>query len=667
MLAGLLLSIAGSASAADDGTASPVLDESGQVSIVKVEGEALKTRQSAVSTDSSSLPAQVTVMDETDVARLNVQNNADLFRKTPGVQSFGFGQGDIGHPFVMRGFSSDHGSATAVYIDGVPQNLPSSAVGAHGMAEYGWLTPDMIERIEVIKGPVSALYGDQALAGAINIVTRSRGQSGVSLGAGRFGMRKVGATYGGQFGRVRAFAVAEEYRTDGYRARSGLERSNLFLRLSMPLGQGELSLQGSYNRGDWDAPGYLAYADLVAGLVDPRSALYPDGGRNKRQGLVLSYRPDGEAGLSLSAYANSIERTRFASFAPAGLQTETADRRDVSGARALYTWLPGERVAITAGAELRHDEGQAGAFRTAGQRRTGLVLRDYDLDLDALSVFAQAQVKVGDSLKLTGGLRHDRFDQAIGNRAFPSKSGSGGSSITTPRAGLVYSPLPGLDLYANIGTGFRSAAATELSPSLAAGRANFDLALPTIRSRDIGANLRLGSLSIGASAYRSLLEKEIRELTPGSGIYASVGDTERHGAELNARFRFHTGLAVFGSYSRVKARIRNPAVAGQDKVTGNPDKLISAGAEYTHALANGQLVVDAYLQRVGHKPYYVGQSERSTPLYDVYNLRMSVEQGRSTYTIYAILQPREFASDQAGATINPKPGTDLGLAYRYTF
>jgi outer membrane receptor protein involved in Fe transport len=662
-----LLSAVSSVSAADSAVVAPLASEDQRMSTVTIEGEAIRKRQSAVSTSSESLPAQVTVMDEADVKRLNVQNNADLFRKTPGVQSFSFGQGDIGNPFVMRGFSSDHGSATAVYIDGVPQNLPSSSVGAHGMAEYGWLTPDMIERIEVIKGPVSALYGDQALAGAVNIVTKSRGQSSVSLGAGRFGLRKLGATYGGQFDKISAFAVAEEYRSNGYRNNSASERSNLFLRLSMPLGQGELSIQGSYNRGNWDAPGYLSYDALVAGLVDPRTSLYPDGGRNKRQGMVLNYRSGTEAGLALSAYANSIERSRFASFAPAGLQTQTFDQRDVAGARALYTWLLGGRATITAGAELRHDEGQAGAFRTVRQRRTGPVLRDYALDMDAVSIFAQGQVKVSDTIKLVGGLRHDRFDQAIENRAFPSNSGSGTSSITTPRAGAIYSPVPNLDLYANIGTGFRSAAATELSPSLAAGRSNFDLALPTIRSRDIGANARFGSLSIGASAYHSSLEKEIREVTPGSGIYASVGDTERRGAELNARFSFGSGAAVFGSYSRVKARIRNPVVAGQDKVTGNPDKLIMAGAEYTHALADGLLVFDAYLQRVGHKPYYVGNLERSTPLYDIYNLRMTIEQGRSSYSLYAIFQPRDFASDQAGATINPKPGTDVGLAYRYTF
>jgi hypothetical protein len=58
----------------------------------------------------------------------------------------------------MQGFLSlTHGADVAVYNDGVPQNVPSSAIN-HGMDDLSWLTPDMIERIEVIKGPFSALY-----------------------------------------------------------------------------------------------------------------------------------------------------------------------------------------------------------------------------------------------------------------------------------------------------------------------------------------------------------------------------------------------------------------------------------------------------------------------------------------------------------------------------
>lgn len=634
---------------------------------VTAEGGVFKKSQGSVSTRSETLPTQVTVIDDEDIRHLNVQNNADLFRKTPGVQAYSFGQGDLGNPFIMRGFSSDHGSSTAVYIDGVPQNLPSSSIGANGMAEYGWLTADMIERIEVIKGPVSALYGDQALAGAINIITKTTAKSSVAVTAGRYGTGQINGTYSGLHNGIKVFAVAEGYHTDGYRDRSNYDRGNAFLKLTMPVTGGELSLRATYYNSDWNAPGYLVFDRLVAGLVSPKTSPYRDGGDGKRQSLVLNYRPTTEAGLVATVYADRIERTRFASFAPSGTQSETRDQRDVFGARALYNWVIGTTAVITTGAELRHDNGDAGAFRTVDQQRTGLVLRDYGLRIDAYSVFAQAQVKVAEPLKLIGGLRYDRFKQEIDNRPFPANSGSGSQSITTPRIGLVYTPVSNIDLYANIGTGFRSAAATELSPPLATGRANFDLDLPKIRSRDAGINARFGALTLSGSVYHSDLEKEIRETVPGSGIYASIGDTERNGYELSSRYQFGNALALFGSYSRVNARVKNPAVAGQDRVTGNPDKLITAGVEYGLPLRTGKLSLDTYFQRVGEKPYYVGNAERASLLYDVYNARVSYEQDHSTYTVYGIFQPREFASDSSGANINPKPKTDIGVTYRYTF
>ena len=82
----------------------------------------------------------------------------------------------------IRGFSSDHSTDGALYIDGVPNNEPVNG-HAEGYNDFNLLFPQIITGVDVIKGPTSALYGNFAFGGAINVRTLNRYQ-GFDLGAG---------------------------------------------------------------------------------------------------------------------------------------------------------------------------------------------------------------------------------------------------------------------------------------------------------------------------------------------------------------------------------------------------------------------------------------------------------------------------------------------------
>jgi len=132
------------------------------------------------------LPGTVTTITAADIATLAVGRDiSNIFQRVPGVVANNIDQGDTGNGFRMRGFATQgtHGADTAISVDGVPQNIPSSQGGAgHGPVFLEWLTADMIATVDVIKGPVSALYGDQNRAGAIAIETREGG-AGTPSGA----------------------------------------------------------------------------------------------------------------------------------------------------------------------------------------------------------------------------------------------------------------------------------------------------------------------------------------------------------------------------------------------------------------------------------------------------------------------------------------------------
>lgn len=656
-----------------------------QLEAIRVTGTA-ETPKRSVSLDAEALPAAVTVIGRKDIERTNVgRDYTDLLRRVPGVNAYSFGQGDIGSPIKMRGFTGTgaHGGDVAIYIDGVPQNFPSANQGGPGMSDLSWLTPDMIERIEVVKGPFSALYGDQNRAGAINIVTRDQGDSSLGLSAGSYGSGRGTAVYSGGQEGVRLFAVADLYRTDGYRDNSGEARGNLFVKASMQAGEGLWALRGSYYKSDWDAPGYLSYTALVNETVRPRDRdpnAPPLFGHAERYGLVLTRKPaSGDAGWHGTAFVEHYEKQRAnpAGGNPDGYNVQNDDRA-VFGGRALYHAEFGSRGALTTGAELRADRGTGLNQRWDTPSGAGPNLNNHwDLDLLTYGVFAQAQWQAFDQLKLVGGLRVDAFDYRIDNLKRPAASMDYDASVTTPRAGVVWSPTKSIDVYANVGQGFRSPAERELSPPGplgppgAAGGTSFpDLKPPKVKSRDVGFQARPGTQwTIAAAAYHTVNKDEIRETTPGSGVFAGVGDTTRNGWEADVRFDASEAWSVYASYGRVKGRINTPVNAGQDLIAGLPEHTYRVGAEFTASAAGGLLRVNADVFQLSGAPYYVGTSP--VPLfsrvYTRYDLRASLEKGRVRYAVYGVFQPRAYSGEQAGSTVDPRPRADVGVALAYTF
>lgn len=656
-----------------------------QLSEIRISERADKPKGS-VTLEAAALPAAVTTIGRAEIERTNVGGDyTDLLRRVPGINAYSFGQGDIGSPVKMRGFTGTgaHGGDVAIYVDGVPQNFPSASQGGPGMSDLSWLTVDMIERIEVVKGPFSALYGDQNRAGAINIVTRSGGDSSVGASLGSYGEKRANLVHAGAQGELRTFVTAEIYDTDGYRDNSSATRGNLFAKTSLRTGDAVWALRGHYYKSDWDAPGYLSYASLLNGTVKPRDR-DPNGpplwGEAERFGLVLTRVPaQGEDGLHATAYAEHYDKSRANPVGgnPNALNVQN-DHRWLAGGRALYNLSFSPRAALVVGGELRSDQGTGINRRwdtAAGPGNN--YTSNWDLDLVAYGLFAQGQYSPLESLKLIGGLRVDAFDYHIDNRKRPAASLDYDKSVATPRLGVVWSPARTLDFFANVGEGFRAPAERELSPGGApgplgaAGGAAFpELKPPKVKSRDVGFNAVLGQhWKLSAARYHTLNQNEIRETAPGSGVYAGIGDTTRDGWEIDATFFATNALSFYGSVGKVKGRVENPPNPGQKLISGQPEDTHRLGFEYTGALAGWDVFVNGDAFHISGAPYYTGANPlpRFSRAYTRYDLRVSFERGRTRYTVYGTFQPREYASEQAGATVDPRPRTDLGVAVLYKF
>lgn len=597
---------------------------------ITVEAERSIEDKAKVSIKAEALPSQVQIITKEDIERLDARDFYDIFRKTPGIQPAPYGQGEVGAPFQIRGHGRAHGQNVAIFIDGVPQNYPSVAQGGNGMSDVSWLTPELIERIEIIKGPFSALYGNFALGGVVNIITKRKDASpSVSVSGGSFGTYRALGLISKETWQPTPLVSFEYYSTDGYRDNSGYRKMLVFPKITLPILDGNLSARLSYYKSDWRAPGYLRVNEVKDGTVSRKSAINPtDNGEHEKYTLAINYTPrSGEKGLYMDAYIEGYEKHRIATFRGSP-QTEQEDDRGIYGGKIYYNLMPTDHLAVTPGVEIRYDSGDARVYPTTNGQRTGNPRSDWGIKQLNLSAFLQAQAKVIEQLKLVGGVRYDYFNIDVQNRLITvpaDYSGKADMGIFTPRIGLIVTPFKNLNIFANKGMGLRSPAASEMSPNTPARAKNFDLKPAKVHSWDVGFNTTLfEKLYLAFSYYQTEMEKELRIV----GNDTITGDSKRNGYTVETKFYATPELALFANYSWLDAKWKDPTVAGQKqgqyKIADLPEHLISGGIEATKQTGkDSKLLLDLYYSYISSGPYYVGTetTPRKIPVSDRYTAK----------------------------------------------
>lgn len=632
---------------------------------IEVVGESVQKEKSEISIKSETLPSTVHIITGEELEKTNVRHYTDIYRKVPGMKVIYMGQGEVGDRLGTRGFWNGY----AVFIDGVPLNMPHH-MHLHGLADAAWLLPEMIERIEVIKGPFSALYGNFALGGVINIITKKADKS-PSVGAevGSYGLLQGIATISNAQWSPTPFLVYEAYTKDGYRDNSNLTRYNLFNKLTVPFWDGKLSVRANYVKREWGAAGYLSIDDVKNGLVKKKDAVNStDDGDSEYYNLVLNYSPKTEEGLHGTVYLVSEDFNRVATFPPSPQRWEH-NKRTFYGWNILYNYLPLKNLSVVVGTDGRYDDGSVRRHNT--MNRTTILATTHNWNIKELSLgfFTQAQWKPIEFLKLTGGIRYDRFDFDIENKIRPNNSGSGDTFIVSPKIGFVITPMRHFNIFANKGLGFRSPYVAEMSPNDRDYK-NMNLKPAKVDTWDIGFNtLMFDKLSFAFNYYQTDMEREIRVVGAET---INIGKSKRNGYEAEARFYATNEITLFANYAWVKARIKNPAIAGEDKVTNVPEDYITAGVEWIKNLGNKRTVsVDFYTQIYGKTPL----DASGTIWRDTFGKYFGkVQYKLSNITLYAgaVYHPKEYTSEGQFIVNNivvydPRPKWDINAGIKYHF
>ncbi len=513
-------------------------------------------------------PISATHVSELTVQQTPSENPWDLLRQTAGLEVHEQGQGPgFASNASVRGFSSDHSTDLALWVDGVPINEPVNG-HAEGYNDWSVIFPGGLQDIDVIKGPTSALFGNFALAGVVNVHTMDR-MKGTELTAtaGSFGRADAmfmsgfdhGATGGGMFG----LHVQHE---DGFRPNSGYNIGHAHARIVHDLNTA-VRIDGGvelYSSG-WDSPGYLSDSEFAArdyAVVSNPS----DGGYRRRAQERASVRVlAGEMLWRTTAYATQGQWKFFLTIPPAGgrfegsgSQTEEDDDRYGYGVTSALT-MPLPNGELTLGAEGRFDRSHYQDWFTAARARDSVAQLVFGNQLSG-ALFVQAHSDVSARLRLDAGARFD----ALYTRSLPDTSGarsvSAGHAVLTPKVGALFHVTDDVGAFANVSRGFRSTDGVISDPTLP---------FITEWAYESGLKYDRGGVSATATLFRMNVSNEqtFNPLTSGS---SSGGASQRQGVELEWRVPVTSRAAFSGDWTFLDARYTSETLASENDLTAPP-------------------------------------------------------------------------------------------------
>lgn len=451
-----------------------------------------------------ALPA-VIVIDRAAIERSGALDVAELLRFETGIEiARNGGPGQVTSVFI-RGANSNH---TLVLIDGVKVNP-----GTAGGAALQNITPELVERIEIVKGPRSSLYGSEAIGGVINIITR-RGAEGRELGArvqaGSYGTRGASANLSWQEAGFGAGVSATTLSTDGFPTfsdstqDSGFDNDavNAWVRGTL----GGVDLEASH----WQASGNTEYADFFRA---PQDQDFTNRLSRLRIGWAVG---DWRSTLTLARFLDRIEQGELA-FDP-GDFVET--KRDLVDWQHDLDFIAG--LELTAGVALSREHTAGQSFGAPLESAPGR--GDADRDEDA--VYLQAGLDLGRHRLVAAG-RHTDHD--------------GFGSVNTWN--LEWGMPLGSDwgLVAGLGRGFRAPGTSDLY----AFGGNPDLDPELSRSVDLGVRYRPNAdHDIELALFHTEIDDLIEYVDPDGfmgplpGRNENIGDARIKGAELTWRARY---------------------------------------------------------------------------------------------------------------------------------
>lgn len=668
-----------------------------------------------VAQDAFDTPASVDVIQGEQLRNAQLQVNlSEPLVRIPGVVAFNRQNYAQDLQISVRGFGarSTFGvRGVRLFTDGIPATAPD------GQGQVSHFDLASADRLEVLRGPFSALYGNSS-GGVISLFTADGGpqevlEAGTAFGAD--GVRRHNVRFSGEEGAWNWNAGATHFETDGFRDHSAAQRRSFNGKARLQATQDtRVSLVlNAVDMPDVQDPLGLTRAEYEA---DPRqaspAALRFDTRKSVDQvqgGIIVEHRLDDVHALKLTTWRGQRGTEQFQSipegpqFAPThsgGVIDLQREYGGIDGQWTAKTRAAGGMLSFTAGLMADELEENRQGFRnfrgtTVGVR--GEQRRNEANRVRSFDQYAQAQWQ-GERFSVTGGLRHSvvRFESrdrfiAPGNG---DDSGSARYEATTPVLGVVYHVNERLNVYAAAGRGFETPTFNELSYRQG-GQPGLNFGLRAARSNQFEIGVKAEPLRdwrVNAALFQARTADEISVLsnTGGRSTFQNVGKTRRQGFELAVEGQIDRAWSTYAAFTYLDARFRSsfltcagapcPAadtpVAAGNRIPGIPRVTAYAEVAWKHRPWGLETALEA--RHIGS----IAVNDRntdSTPAATVFNLRASLLQRHGRWTFREFLRLDNIAdrkyvgsvivNDGNGRYFEPAPGRTwlLGVNASYAF
>lgn len=526
------------------------------------------------------VPAAVSVVDQRAIqeARPTVSLSEPLNR-VPGMFVQDAGNQAQGPRIQIRGFGTRAAFGIReirVILDGLPETLPD------GQTELSDVDLESIARIEVLRGTASSLYGN-ASGGVIQLFTEDPPDVPTVESrtlAGSYGLLKTSLKGGAVAGDVGAFVQGSYFSIAGFRDHAAAYDGTLNAKLRWTPGDATrvTLLANAFDGPLAQDPGGLTWQQAHA---NPRQArdlnVALDAGEATQQGRVGAVIEHRTGPHALSAYAYMLYRD-FDSrqpILPRSGDGAVAFHRTSPGGGLRYDLtqpLAGLAQTLTVGLDAQgQDDVRRRWANDAGARGTlGTSERE---TVQGIGVYVREALFVTDDVQISGGVRYDDVAFAV-DVAYPRGEGDGSRTFGrwSPAGGVLWTALPWLSAYVNVGTAFQVPTTTELANPDGAGL-NAAIAPQGSTTWEIGARAgRPDELSAGIAAYVLDVDDELvpYEAPSGRTAFRNAGSSRRYGVELDAQARLTPWLGTVGggdvdwtaSFTAIDARYVRYATPG---------------------------------------------------------------------------------------------------------
>ena len=606
---------------------------------------------------SFDLPAAVDVLDAQRIRGGQLRINAsESLAAVPGVVAQNRQNYAQDLQISSRGFGARSAfgvRGVRLVTDGIPASMPD------GQGQAATFNLDMAERIEVLRGPYSAIYGNHA-GGVIQLFTRDgEGAPTVeaSFAAGSDGLRKADLNAQGSAAGIGYVLDTSRFDTDGYRDHSGARRDQAMAKLTLqplpgarlvlvanglrqkdtqdPLGVTWATWQRDPRAGEIDASDTQVPKRTLAGRYDTRKSIdHQQGGASWDQRF--------ESGrLHVSLWGGNRRVTQFQAFskafqAPASHSGGVVDfDRDFYGTDINWQDMrefAGGRLTTTAGVEYgRSSDDRKGYENFIGSTFgvQGKLRRDEQDVVSGTDPYLQSEWQ-GERWQFTAGLRHSQMRVSVDDRFLSNGNDSGALrySRSTPLLGALYKLSNDVNLYATAARGFEAPTLNELFYSGTGAGFNFQLHPARSTHLEAGVKVRSGDSHVNAALFqvRTRDELVVDASSGGRTSYRNASETLRRGAELSLDSKLGAGFSA-----RVAATLLK---ATYEKAFGNVRKgarlpgvpRASMFAELAWKASEERFTAALESLTVGHVFAEDANTDAPAPGYSILNARLVAKQ-----------------------------------------